>query len=167
MLESFYKLILSKRKWLESRRSRSSNLTDQLTESNMKIVRLVLIKKKGKLQFLILWDGLRVGNILEAFGQSLRAVAEGNRIGRLFAFGGRWCSGQIVQVKIRMVLQNIPFNVIDWDEVADKFDVGVNVNNNDTVVGINGSNLCACLDSLLPFPLDDSSNFFFDLKLTE
>ncbi len=87
------------RKWLESRRSRSSDLTDQLTESNTKIVWLVLIKKKSKLQFLILWDGLRVGNILEAFGQSFRAVAEVNRIGRLLAFGGCWCGGQIVQVK--------------------------------------------------------------------
>jgi hypothetical protein len=74
------------RKWLESRHSRSSDLTNQLTESNTKIVRLVLIKKKGKLQFLILWDGLRVGNILEAFDQNFRAVAEVNRIGRLLAF---------------------------------------------------------------------------------
>ncbi len=56
-----------------------------------------------------------------------------------------------------------PFNVINWDEVADKFDVGVNVDNNDTVVGVDGSDLRACLDSLLPFPLDDSSNFFFNL----
>ncbi len=87
------------RKWLESRCSRSLDLTNQLTESNMKIVWLVLIKKKGKLQFLILCDGLRVGNILEAFGQSFRAVAEVNRIGRLLAFGRRWCGGQIVQVK--------------------------------------------------------------------
>ncbi len=77
------------RKWLESRCSRSSDLTDQLTESNTKIIWLVLIKKKGKLLFLILWDGLRVGNILEAFGQSFCAVAEVSRIGRLLAFGGR------------------------------------------------------------------------------
>ncbi len=87
------------RKWLESRRSRSSDLTDQLTESNTKIVQLVLIKKKGKLQFLILWDGLRVSNILEAFGQSFCADAELNRIGRLLAFGECWCGGQIVQMK--------------------------------------------------------------------
>ncbi len=65
------------------------------------------------------------------------------------------------------MLQNVPFDVIDWDKVADKFDVGVDIDDNDTVVGINGSNLCACLDSLLPFPLDNSSDFFFDLKLTE
>ncbi len=57
--------------------------------------------------------------------------------------------------------------MIDWDEVADKFDVGVNVDDNNTVVGIDGSDLRACLDSLLPFPLNKSSNFFFDLKLTE
>ncbi len=87
------------RKWLESHCSRSSDLTNQLTESNTKIVQLVLIKKKGKLQFLILWDGLRVGNILEAFGQCFCTVAEVNRIGRLLAFGGRWCGGQIIQVK--------------------------------------------------------------------
>jgi hypothetical protein len=87
------------RKWLESRHSRSSDLTDQLAESNTKIIRLLLIKKKGKLQFLILWDGLRVGNILEAFSQSFCAVAEVNRIGRLLAFGGCCCSGQIIQVK--------------------------------------------------------------------
>jgi hypothetical protein len=66
-----------------------------------------------------------------------------------------------------MVLQNVPFDVIDWDEVAEKFDVGVNVNNNDAVVGVDGSNLRACLDSLLPSPLNDSSDFFYDLKLTE
>jgi hypothetical protein len=148
------------RKWLESRCSKSSDLTDQLTESNTKIVWLVLIKKKGKLQFLILWDGLRVGNILEAFGQSFRAVAEVNRIGRLPAFGGCWCGGQIAQVKCSN-------GVIDWDKVADKFNVGVDVSNNNTVVGVNVSNLPACLDSLLPFPLNNSSNFFFDLKLTE
>jgi hypothetical protein len=63
------------------------------------------------------------------------------------------------------VLQNIPFDVIDWDMVADKFNVGVHVNNNDTVVGVDGSNLRARLDSLLPFPLDNSSNFIFNLKL--
>ncbi len=61
------------------------------------------------------------------------------------------------------MLQNIPFNVIDWDEVADKFNVGVNVNNDDTVVGVGGSDLCARLDSLLPFPPYNSGNFFFDL----
>jgi hypothetical protein len=61
------------------------------------------------------------------------------------------------------VLQNVPFNMIDWDKCADKFDVGVDVDNDDTVVGVNGSDLCACLDSLLPFPADDSGNFFFDL----
>ncbi len=65
------------------------------------------------------------------------------------------------------MLQNVPFDVIDWDKVADKFDVGVNVNDNNTVVGVSGSDLCARLDSLLPFPLNNSSNFFFDLKLTE
>jgi hypothetical protein len=63
--------------------------------------------------------------------------------------------------------KNVPFDVIHWDKVADKFDVGVDVDNNNTVVGVDGSNLRACLDSLLPFPLDNSSNFFFDLKLTE
>jgi hypothetical protein len=66
-----------------------------------------------------------------------------------------------------MVLQNAPLDVIDWDEVADKFNVGVDVDNEDTVVGVDGSDLSAYLDSLLPFPLDNSSNFFFDLKLTE
>jgi hypothetical protein len=66
-----------------------------------------------------------------------------------------------------MVLQNVPVNVIDWDKVTDKFDVGVNVDDNNTVVGVDGYDLCACLDSLLPFPLDNSSNFFFNLKLTE
>ncbi len=101
------------RKWLESRRSRSSNLTDQLTESNTKIVRLVLIKKKGKLQLLILWDGLRVGNILEAFGQSFRTVAEVNRIGRLLAFFGCWCGGQIVQVKCSNGAKKRPIRC-DW-----------------------------------------------------
>ncbi len=57
--------------------------------------------------------------------------------------------------------------MIDWDKVADKFDVGVNINDDNTVVGIDGSDIHACLDSLLPFPLNNSSNFFFNLKLTE
>jgi hypothetical protein len=61
------------------------------------------------------------------------------------------------------VLENVSFNVIDWDEVADKFDVGVNINNNGTVVGIDGSDLSAQLDSLLPFPPNGSGDFFFDL----
>jgi hypothetical protein len=61
------------------------------------------------------------------------------------------------------VLQNAPFDVIDWDEVADKFNVGVDIDEDRTVVGINGSDLCACLDSLLPFSPDDSGDFFFDL----
>jgi hypothetical protein len=34
---------------------------------------------------------------------------------------------------------------------------------NDTVVGIVGSDLHACFDSLLPFPPNDSGKFFFDL----
>ncbi len=53
--------------------------------------------------------------------------------------------------------------MIDWDKVADKFNVGVNVDDNNTVVGVNDSDLCARLDSLLPFPPNDSGNFFFDL----
>jgi hypothetical protein len=61
------------------------------------------------------------------------------------------------------VLQNVPFNEIEWDEVADKVDVGVDVDDDDTVVGINGSDLGARLDSLLPFPPDNSGEFFFDL----
>ncbi len=61
------------------------------------------------------------------------------------------------------MLQNIPFDVIDWDKVADKFDMGVDINNDDTVVGVDGSDLRARLDSLLPFPPDDSGNFFFNL----
>ncbi len=61
------------------------------------------------------------------------------------------------------MLQNVPFDVIDWDKVADKFNVGVDVDNNDTVVGIDGSDLHAHLDSLLPFPPDDSGDFFFNL----
>jgi hypothetical protein len=62
-----------------------------------------------------------------------------------------------------MVLQNVPFDVIDWDKVADKFNVGVDVDDDDTVIGVNGSDLRAPLDSLLPFPPNNSGNFFFDL----
>jgi hypothetical protein len=43
---------------------------------------------------------------------------------------------------------------------------GKHINFNDdnyTVVGIDGSDLCARLDSLLPFPPNDSGKFFFDL----
>ena len=61
------------------------------------------------------------------------------------------------------MLQNVPFDVIDWDEVADKFNLGVDVDDDDTVVGVNSSDLPACLDSLLPFPPDNSGDFFFDL----
>jgi hypothetical protein len=61
------------------------------------------------------------------------------------------------------VLQNVPFDVINWDEVANKFDVGVDVDDNNTVEGVDGSDLCARLDSLLPFPPNDSGDFFFDL----
>ncbi len=53
--------------------------------------------------------------------------------------------------------------MIDWDKVADKFDMGVDVDKNDTVVGVKGSDLRAHLDSLLPFPPDNSGDFFFDL----
>jgi hypothetical protein len=62
-----------------------------------------------------------------------------------------------------MVLQNVPFDVTDWDKVADKFDMGVDVNDDNTVVGVDGLDLRARLDSLLPFPPDNSGDFFFDL----
>ncbi len=61
------------------------------------------------------------------------------------------------------MLQNVLFDVIDWDKVADKFDMEVDVDNDDPVVGIDGSDLHAHMDSLLPFPPGDSGDFFFDL----
>ncbi len=53
--------------------------------------------------------------------------------------------------------------MIHWDKVADKFDVRVNIDDNNTVVGVDGSDLHARLDSLLPFPPDNSGNFYFEL----
>jgi hypothetical protein len=35
-----------------------------------------------------------------------------------------------------MVLQNISFDVIDWDKVAGKFNVGVDVDDDNTLVGV-------------------------------
>jgi hypothetical protein len=64
---------------------------------------------------------------------------------------------------VQTVIQNVPFDVINWGEVVDKFYVGVDVDDNNTVVGVDGSDLRACLDSLLPFPPNDSGDFFFDL----
>ncbi len=61
------------------------------------------------------------------------------------------------------MLQNIPFDVIDWVKVADKLNVGVDIDDNNTVVGVDGSDLRAHLDSLLPFPPNNSGDFFFDL----
>ena len=65
------------------------------------------------------------------------------------------------------MLQNIPFNVIDWDKLADKFNVGVDVDNNDTVVCVDGSDLRARLDSLLPLPPRQFRRLLLQLTMSQ
>jgi hypothetical protein len=50
------------------------------------------------------------------------------------------------------VLQNNPFNVNNLEEAADKFNFGVDVNNNDTVEGVNAASVRDRFDFLPTFP---------------
>ncbi len=50
------------------------------------------------------------------------------------------------------VLQNNLFDVNDLEEAADKLDFGVDVDNNDTVEGVNTASVRDCFDFLPNFP---------------
>jgi hypothetical protein len=50
------------------------------------------------------------------------------------------------------VLQNNPLDVNDLEEAADKFDFGVDINNNDTVEGVNTASVWDCFNFLPTFP---------------
>ncbi len=55
---------------------------------------------------------------------------------------------------VRTVLQNDPFEVNNLEEAPDKFDVGVDVNDNDAVEGVNAATTAVQerFDFLSPFP---------------
>jgi hypothetical protein len=50
------------------------------------------------------------------------------------------------------VLQNDPFDVNNLEEAADKFDFGVNVDDDDMVEGVNTASVRDCFDFLPTFP---------------
>jgi hypothetical protein len=50
------------------------------------------------------------------------------------------------------VLQNNPFDVNDLEEAADKFNFGVDVDNDDTVEGVNTASVQDRFDFLPTFP---------------
>ncbi len=54
-------------------------------------------------------------------------------------------------LSVLTVLQNNPFNVNDLEEAADKFDFGVDVNNDDTVEGVNTASVRDRFDFLPTF----------------
>jgi hypothetical protein len=59
---------------------------------------------------------------------------------------------------VLMVLQNNPFEVKDMEEATDKFNIGVNVVDDDAVEGVNAANVQERFDSLPPFSSDFSGN---------
>ncbi len=66
-----------------------------------------------------------------------------------------WEDG-VVQVLSKLsvlaVLQNNPFEVKDMEEAMEKFNVEVDVVNDDAVEGVNAATLRECFNSLPPFP---------------
>jgi hypothetical protein len=56
------------------------------------------------------------------------------------------------------VLQNDPFDVNNLEEAADKFDFRVNVDDNDTVEGVDTASVWDHLDLLPTFPSIFSGN---------
>jgi hypothetical protein len=62
------------------------------------------------------------------------------------------------KLSVLTVLQNNPFKVKDMEETMDKFDVGVDVVNNDAVEGVYAATVQECFDSLPPFPGNFSGN---------
>ncbi len=55
-------------------------------------------------------------------------------------------------LSVLTVLQNNPFDLNNLEEAADKFDFGVDVNNNDMVEGVDTASVWDCLDFLPTFP---------------
>jgi hypothetical protein len=55
-------------------------------------------------------------------------------------------------LNVLTVLQKDPFNVNDLEEVADKFNFGVDVNNDDTVEGVDTASVRDHFDFLPTFP---------------
>jgi hypothetical protein len=56
------------------------------------------------------------------------------------------------KLSVLMVLQNDPFEVKDMEEATDKFDIGLNVVDNNVVEGVNAATVQKRFDSLPPFP---------------
>jgi hypothetical protein len=103
-----------------------------------------------------------VGNILEAFSQSVGAVAKVYRIRWLFDFGRLTWEDVVVQAlsksSVLTVLQNNLFKVKDMEEATDKFNVRVDVVEDDAVEGVTAATIQERFDSLPPFPGDFSGN---------
>jgi hypothetical protein len=55
-------------------------------------------------------------------------------------------------LSVLTVLQNNPFNVNNLEEAVDKFDFRVNVNNNDTVEGVDTASVRDCFGFLPTLP---------------
>ncbi len=62
------------------------------------------------------------------------------------------------KLSVLTVLQNNPFEVKDMEEATDKFDVGVDVVDDDAVGGVNAATVQERFDSLPPFPSNFSGN---------
>ncbi len=85
-----------------------------------------------------------VVNIFEAFSQSVGTVAKVYRIRWLLAVG-RVLTGEDGMVErspklsVRAVVHNNPFEVNDLEETLVKFNVGVDVDDDDTVEGVDAA----------------------------
>jgi hypothetical protein len=55
-------------------------------------------------------------------------------------------------LSVLTVLQNNPFDVNDLEEAADKFNFGFDINNNDTVEGVDTASVRDRFDFLPTFP---------------
>ncbi len=64
---------------------------------------------------------------------------------------------------VLMVLQNDPFEVKDTEEATDKFDVGVDVVDNDVVEGVDAATVWERFNSLPPFPGEFSGDWSIKL----
>ncbi len=95
-----------------------------------------------------------VGTILEAFSQS---VAGFLTLEELLT----WEDGVVQALSkssVLRVLQNDPFKLKDIEEAMDKFDVGVDIVDNDAVEGVDAATIRERFNSLPPFPGDFSGN---------
>ncbi len=55
-------------------------------------------------------------------------------------------------LSVLTVLQNNPFDVNDLEEAADKFDFGVDIDDDHTVEGVDTASVRDCFDFLPSFP---------------